>query len=278
MDTTATPRIAAVPDLPCTGIRKSCPCRSCARKRKQYRREYDRGLRRTCDAAACRQHLQMLARLKIGLRTISRATGVTMPSLLHIAKGSRTRIKIDTARRILGFTPADAATIANDALVDATATRLRFQALIALGYTQEYISHATGRSNVDFDLRDRIKRRRALAILELCKQVGDTPGPSRKAALQARRKGWRPPADYDEELFYEPSWDGTEPETLTICRSFDYVAEYDFLAPTTPIADIADRLGITVAYLRVLLSKRARGVAPFGHASELVAPAETVSA
>jgi hypothetical protein len=248
-----------------------CDCVRCARHRKQYRIEHDRGHRRLVDAAATREHLEWLSSQGVGRRTLCSVFGFADLTLARISSGKTLKVRLETERKITAFRPNDAATVANARIVDATATHLRYQALIALGYTQAWVATSTGRAHVGMDLGQRVARRRALAILELCRTVGDTPGPSHKAALQAKNRGWRMPADFDEDLFYSPAWDGTEPDvacTLSPSAKLTHVQDYDFLHETTGLSvlDAAPRLGVTQGYLADLLSKRERGLAPFGSA------------
>lgn len=216
------------------------------------------------DAEPVRQHLDWLAANGVGRRTVATGVGVAEPTLYRISHGETRKVMRYTARKLLAFNPNAAAEIANSRMVDATATRLRYQALIALGYTQAYIAGETGRAQGGLDLRERVYQRRALAILELCKRVGETPGPSKKAATQALNKGWRKPCDFDDDLFYDPTWDGSEPEAEAESRSQYYVEEYDFLKRCGVVDDtIAERLGISPGYLQALLSRRERRQGPF---------------
>lgn len=241
-----------------------CDCTQCRRHRKAYRVEHDHGIRRLVDAEPARAHIARLAEQGVGRSTLGRALGLADLTLMRISNGKTSKVRVETERKILAFTKNDAVTVANDSNVDATASHLRYQALIALGYTQAWIAAATGRAR-EMGLGPRITRRRALALLELCRQVGDTPGPSRKAAVQAKNKGWRPPADFDEDLFYSPAWDGTEPEDRYSPGSrLSHVQEYDFLhEPGVAVADVARQLGVSKGYLADLLSRRDRGLTPF---------------
>jgi hypothetical protein len=251
---------------------RNCHCLPCTRKRKAYRFEHDHGIRRMTLAGPAREHLALLRANGVGRRTISQALGLAEPTLMRISSGDTKMVHKNTERRILAFGVEDASTVPNARAVDATATRLRYQALIALGYTQEFVAKSTGRAHVGIDIGQRVSRRRALAILELCLRIGDTPGPSVKAAVQARNKGWRRPVDYDEDLFYSPAWDGTEPEaTVAVTSKEQYLREYDFLHRQTnsSVEEIADRLGITRGYLVLLLSRRERGLIPFEEEPEL---------
>lgn len=240
--------------------RRSCPCPRCTRRRKAYRVDYDRGIRRLTDASATREHLIWLSNNGVGRPTVAAALGFAEITLMRIYNGQTKHVHWTTERKIRTFTPAKAALIANGRTVDATATRLRYQALVALGYPQAYIARSTGRAHIGIDIGERVVRRRALQILRLCIQIGDTPGASAKAATQARNKGWRKPADYDGDLFYDPLWDGSEPEAPQeqLTAGEMHLREYDFLHRNTAagIEQIAERLGITKGYLLLLISRR----------------------
>lgn len=233
----------------------SCQCLTCARmrrNRKRYRVAYEQGLRNTSDVDDLRAHLVRLRQCNIGVRAVERATGVPKSTLSKILTGEIRRVTCETARAVLAFAPDDTVT-APGCLIDATATRLRCQALIALGYTREYIASHTGPPGTNqLRVGGRIRQWRALAVLELCRQIGDTPGPSQVAADRARSKGWRVPADYDEDLFYDPAWDGSEPEEVTpLPRRQIYLEEYELLSSAgIPLPEIARRLGISPEYLR----------------------------
>ncbi len=248
---------------------RTCPCGTCRRdrdrRRKLYRVEHARGVRRMADASRCREHLAELAARGIGRGTIAAGTGIYRSTLYRIACGDTKNVKRTVEQRILAFNPGVADTVANSRIVDATATRLRYQALVALGYTQAFIAKETGRDASCLDLGARVQLRRALAVLELCRRIQDIPGPSRKAAVQARNKGWRVPADYDEDLFYDPSWDGTEPDCASgSSTALHYLAEYDFLSSDGMLAEqIAEKLGVTSNYLQILLRRRERGEGPW---------------
>lgn len=241
----------------------SCPpCVTRRRERKLYRLQRERGMRRMCDGERCRAHLEWLRERGVGQTTVAFGTGLSEHTLWLIATGRRSRVMNETARRILSFTPEAAKAIGVDRPVDATATRLRVQALAALGYPQDFIARRCGRSRGGFDMGQRISQRRALAVLELCREIGDTPGPSRKAAVQARNRGWCTPAAWDEELFYDPAWGGSEPTTTTtisVDRAEEYLREHDWLAEAGIVqAEIARRLGITPGYLQQLLNRRSQ--------------------
>jgi hypothetical protein len=241
---------------------RHCSCLPCYRKRKIYRYEHDHGLRRMTAAEPSREHLVFLREHGVGIRTISQALGIAELTLMRIRSGDAKMVRKETQSGILAFQPKDADLVPNGCRVDATATRLRYQALIALGYTRDFIAQETG-TKARFRIRcERVSRRRALAILDLCRRIGDTPGPAAKAAIWARKNGWRKPVVYDEDLFYDPAWDGTEPVIPTVTSKEQYLREYDHLRwfYHGSVEQVAQHLGITSGYLTLLLSRRQRGL------------------
>lgn len=246
---------------------RSCACGSCPtcrrlRARKQYRIAHEHGVRSKTDAARARAHLIELERQGITRCTIAEGCGLSEVQLYRIIHGLAREVMVDSEKRILAFDAVRACEVANSSRVDSTATRLRIQALVALGYPRSAIAREIGRN--ELKLRVEVTRRRALEVLALCRRIGDTAGPDLKVAAKARAKGWRVPADYDDELFYDPAWNGTEPEVPELSRAVENLREYDFLTSCgMGIEEVADRLAITVGYIQMLLKRRDAGVGVF---------------
>lgn len=261
--------LTAVPKIECIGVRRDCSCHKCWLEKKRYRVAYNRGYRATTDAEPVRQHLQCLADLGIGRRTISDAVGLPTSTLGRISMGEVASVKLETAEKILAFTTKAAARVPNSSLVDATASIKRMQALRAMGYSTEWIAERCG-GGPALEIRgSKVTRVRANAILAACLEAGETPGPCERAAKYARKQGWRRPIEYDEDLFYDIEWDGSEPDAAVECRGIQLTSEYDHLKSCGMSEDDgAAKLRISVAYLRSLLSKRARGIYPFGAAED----------
>ena len=233
----------------------NCHCLMCFRRRKAYRIERDHGLRRLIPVRASREHLVELT-ATMGWRALARATGLSEPTLVRVCNGSGRFVLRDTEQRILAVRPAPV--VLRVDLVDSTATRLRVQALVRLGYTQADLVREMGCSGGNgVRLGERVTCRRAELVLGLCGQIRDTPGPDRRAASRAESRGWRPPADFDENLFYDPTWDGTESPLESLSAREEYLREYDFLRATgATVGSIAERLHITRGYLLLLLAQR----------------------
>lgn len=175
--------------------------------RHAYRTAYEHGYRRLVDSEPVRQHLTALVeRDDIGLDTLVTALHLNRATLTSILRCKRRKVYRETAEAILAFRPQDADGVANGVLIDATATRLRVQALQALGYTERWIAASIGRcTNSGILLGPRVRRDKALEVLGLCRRLGSEPGPSQRARTRARNHHWRPPAGYGPE-FYSEHW------------------------------------------------------------------------
>lgn len=85
--------------------------------------------------------------------------------------------------------------------VDATGTRRRIQALLAIGYTQALIAAELGvsqRSVSAFTHRDFVTAETRAAIAEVYSRWCMTPGPSRLSRDRAKAAGWVPPLAWDD--------------------------------------------------------------------------------
>ncbi len=242
-----------------------CSCGHCAKVRKQKRFDYDHGIRLLQEATPVRNRLIELRDQEITPHEISMLTGISERTLLLIQSGRTKRVHRRTYKAIMDFDTTQVCQVRNERSIDSTPSRLRVQAMVALGYRQGWIANQLGRKHIGLDIGDRISRRRALDILELAIKVGDTPGPSRKAAVQARNKGWKKPAEYDEELFYDPNWDGTVPDSPLepLSHSQEILEDYQFIVRTTgaTIGEAAERLGISKSALEKIIARHKRLVA-----------------
>lgn len=227
-----------------------CACPKCLREKKAYRIEYERGVRRTVPAEEARLHLAALSERGVGRRTVATLTGLSTRTLWRLKVGRTQVLRVDTARRILDVTADDAVLVPNRKNVDATATDLRIKALVALGYSRQWIAGELGvRGLIMFE---RVSRKRALAILDICQKVGDTPGPSHLARKEGERNHYRRPIDFGDE-FYDPDWDGADDVASTQSRNELILEDYRFIRATgVNHTEAAERLGVGREYLRAL--------------------------
>lgn len=139
-----------------------CRCTECRAANAAYEAQ------RTADprvpAAGARVHIEQLQRSGVGLRAISDATDISRTALKRILLG-QPRIKSSVATRLLS---ADAAAIADSALVDAAETQRLLRSLIRDGYTKGRISTLLGNQVPALQYRgDRVLAKTELRVRKL---------------------------------------------------------------------------------------------------------------
>jgi len=170
------------------------------------------------DAGDVRAHLVQLRRAHIGYQQIARLSGTSATHVREIAgtvarSGNRPpirRIRPDLAARLLAIEP----TPANRAVhcqLDATGTRRRLQALVALGWPPDTLAHRLGCTPAGLcrtlTCTTAITERAARHIRDLYDRLWHTEPPratpaQRQAAELARAHavghGWGPPLAWDD--------------------------------------------------------------------------------
>ena len=133
-------------------VAEKCRCEPCTEANRRYARERDRHNRRVrygieaprpafIDASETREHLRWLKSQHVGTRTISIRTGIARTTIWNIMSGTVTRIRPDTADKLLAVGKS---TVANGALVDAGPTWRRINELLKHGWTKSAIDRALG--------------------------------------------------------------------------------------------------------------------------------------
>ncbi len=95
--------------------------------------------------------------------------------------------------------------------VDATGTKRRLRALMALGWRRDDLAARLGVSgqNVTYHTSDdspTVYRTTAVAVGRLYDQLADHQGPSRETARRAKAKGWLVPLWWDEDTIDDPTY------------------------------------------------------------------------
>jgi hypothetical protein len=166
-----------------------CRCPLCREAQLAYCRDYYRARKRLGEgllvpAELARQHLRELQRMGVGVRALE-MEGIPHGTLMRILSGECKRIRRSTERRIL----AVQADYARHGYVDATLTRERLRAIMALGFTGRWIAERLELARpVRYGENERIKRPSAHRVAELTRKVaivyrktgGDLVGPSRE--------------------------------------------------------------------------------------------------
>ncbi len=182
------------------------------------------------DAEPARQHLRALSERGIGLRRAAQLSGVaytTLATLLYGAPSAQAapsrQIRQDTACRLLALSLDDAPP-ADGARIDATGTRRRIQALVAIGWTITGLADQLGRdvTSIRHTLRrDQVTAATAAIVAELYDRLWNTPPeestPQRRTAAanaraMARANSWLPPMAWDD-IDADPEPDPSRPST-----------------------------------------------------------------
>jgi Bacterial regulatory proteins, lacI family len=199
------------------------------------------------DAAPVRAHLRMLRVGGASYETIARAAGVspmTVHRVLCLDPSGRSsaagRVRAAAAARILAVTPAMVAAAAPRR--DATGTRRRLRALIAIGHPAASLARWAGLSplTVSGIVRGRtatVTPATHAAVRDLYRQLWDQMPPEhtpaqRRAAEVARRRaerhGWPPPMGLDDERIDDPAYrPRTRWRPVTGTRVVPFGAQHD---------------------------------------------------
>lgn len=249
--------------------RHRCRCQPCSdamwRKNKQSVVRRQRGLCTTSvpvDRAAA--HVRGLRAAGLPLSQIAESSGVSRSIVEKIHQGEVRRVYSTTEAKLLAV-PAPVVPVLSRHRVDATGTRRRVHALIAVGHTLEDIAQAGGatpgalsqiaspRSTRRWVTRDTAHKVRA-AYDRMWDHVPDTSTPARRSAVnaalnKAARHGWLPPLAWDDDRIDDPTY---TPDVTPLRRGHirdQAAARLDelehLLAGGEPIDDAITRAGYT---------------------------------
>jgi len=256
-----------------------CRCYTCARAVSEYNARRDRLIaygrwQPYVDAAPVRDHVRLLMSASIGRRTIVRAAGVSHGALSQLLYGTTgrppsRRVRPDTAHRLLSLTPS-LDLVADGTPVDATGTRRRLQALIAIGWPQAALAARLGWAPSNFCSllgAPRVTARTARAARTLYDDLWNvqpdehghaTRHAASRARNLARRNGWPPPIAWDDDTIAIPDAApdrGAADRASTIMENAAELAEQGYTRD-----QVAERLGVTRGAVDTAL-RRERGTA-----------------
>ena len=261
-------------------VAESCRCGPCTAANRVYASHRNRAQiygrwSPYVDAGAVRAHLDGLAAAGIGLRRVTHLSGVSRSNLTRILHGSNgrpptARVRRETAEAILAVSAAPAP----GALVPATGTHRRIQALVAAGWSIPRLARQLGMlpSNLHTLLtRDQVIARTATAAAELYDQLwGTRPDESttagRASATRARRyaaaRGWPPPLAWDDADLDDPAAaaDHVVAAPRRAARAAAVLEDAEELARCgVTLAEAAARFTIQPESLERLLARHGRG-------------------
>jgi hypothetical protein len=170
------------------------------------------------DAEPAREHARLLGRCGIGWKRAAALAGVStgaMSKLLYGGPGDRPptrRIRPDTAARILAVDPFPV-NRGDRALAEATATRRRLQALVAIGWAKAQLAARLGMTGSNFGKtmeRAQVVIATERAVCALYDELWDTRPPetshwekisAARARNYAAARGWALPCEWlDSEI------------------------------------------------------------------------------
>jgi transcriptional regulator with XRE-family HTH domain len=207
------------------GKTPGCRCEACTAANRAYagQRERKRAYGRWqpgVGAGRAREHLLGLSAAGIGWKRAAELSGVStgaVSKLLFGGPGERPptrRIRPETEQRILAV-PLAPRSLAAAAVVDATATRRRLQALVARGYSQAALAArlGIGRSNFSQAAASQVTAATERAVSGLYDELWNVPPDesthrARISASRARNyasaRGWAPPLAWDDDTIADP--------------------------------------------------------------------------
>jgi hypothetical protein len=205
-------------------VAEGCRCAVCTEdnrlKMAAWRRAKAYGQVSYVDAGAARAHVHLLQDSGLGWKRIATLAGVSTGALSRLIYGGpgqvpSPRIKPETERKILAVQPA-AHLLGGGVKQDATGTRRRLQALVAMGWSQSKLGYRLGVLPSNFTAlldRDQVLVSTARAVAELYDQLWSTLPPNatwheRSSVTRAKRHaaahGWVPPLGWDDETIDDP--------------------------------------------------------------------------
>lgn len=174
------------------------------------------------DAEPVRQHINTLREYGIGWKQVATLAGVARSIIQktvysHQGRPPQRRLREDVARKILAVKPSFDH-LADSALVPATGTVRRLQALVAASWPAANLAAELGikRTYVDLLLREgktRVAVTTVRAVAELYTRLADvdpsTAGvdihSKRRAQNRARGHNWAPPIAWDDDTIDDPA-------------------------------------------------------------------------
>lgn len=250
---------------------KDCRCKDCREAQRAYHADRRRQVaygrwNPWVDAEPARKHLQDLQAAGVGRRRIGELTGLDQANIWRIQHGQPKRgkqppkqIRQATAEAILSVS-ASLEMLAGTALVDATGSHRRVQALVAVGWSQRRLAVRLGVSPANFGTmmrRPRVLASKARAIRDLYEELWDTvpecqSTQERLAVTRSRNfaaaHGWVPPMGWNDEDIDNP--DAAPSLDAAICGIDEVAIERalagDRTVPLTP-AERAEAVRIGTA-------------------------------
>ena len=246
---------------PSTGIPR-CPCTPCRHaeylydRRRRYLKQTGRSL--TVDPGPAADHLRNILSHNVTKEDIAAAAKCSRATIDAILNGRTAPIRRATANGILAVRPETLPTF-RERPVDATGSRRRIRALVAIGHTVKTIIVASGightaMSHIIEGTALTIRASTAAAIARTYKILVAVPGSSTRSRGRAVKLGWDGPAAWGANIDDPAAQPEADTETPALGKSEAAAiraADVQWLASIgVAEEDIAARVGISVKYVR----------------------------
>ncbi|TMR91276.1 hypothetical protein [Nonomuraea basaltis] len=232
-----------------------CRCTPCRRDATRTRKIHRLGRSLKVDGDKVRAHIAQLCEAGMSVSDIAEDARMYRRNLGRIIDGTYRDVNRPTAERLFAVQPR-----AGWALLDATGSRRRYQALTAIGWSgkeilqrlQDIAGYTTNTTRIN--TQRHISARLAGAIRRVYDDLSMTVPPdtvtARRARARAARYGWAPPLAWDEDTIDDPE---AEPDIDGPARTSQLrhlAEESDWLqSQGISLDEAAQQLGITRGYL-----------------------------
>lgn len=251
----------------------TCKCSQCSDERRRKRKIYDLAAPYRVPNETAWERLA--SKIDGGWTALALASATDLPEhyfsslLADYRRGRRRHLGPILAQRIMNMGAPTAGS------VGAEPARRRLRALARMGYSLDRLAEETGIGASTLGMvrinNERITARRDAAIRATYEQLAHTPGPDRRAAETATRKGWPSPLAWDDidtdaepnlgefAHTYATARNDKSPEAWTEARA-NRLEDVEFLAASGVAAEeIARRLGVSLSGLEAFLNDQGRG-------------------
>lgn len=174
---------------------EKCRCDSCRNANRAYEKRRQRAMRRPDEmwmpyvpAGPARRHIRELREAGVGLKTITKVSGLPHGGLAKLMYGDRARgmapskrIRPETARRILAVTVEAAVAERDGCKIPAGPTWALLDDLVGRGFTRTWIAQALGQKGPGLQIgRDRVRSSTARAVAALHERLDGVEPPPRR--------------------------------------------------------------------------------------------------
>jgi DNA-binding CsgD family transcriptional regulator len=240
--------------------RGGCDCHECIEAGRRYSRRNAkmraRGTVQLVPAAPARTHVLALLQAGMTIRQVEARSGVHRTAIRVLVgdfpnRRPSHRVRPATAAALLAV-PGETHVPVGTATVDATGTRRRLQALLALGYTGNDLARRLGCSTPTLQIarQCRVRAATARAVRALYEELENIPGPSSRARTYYRSCGYLTPAWWDPDTIDNPA---VEPEGIRTYAADGCTLIDDVTAPRSARIDLMARRGLDPAAIAVAL-------------------------